>query len=171
MTTYTHDNGIIVGGTDRPGQIAIWSALADSPGDRCYIHPPQAEAIHAAYLHSLGLALWEHDGAQWLIPTEGRGPDDGRRIIRLSDHSMLWANPESTDDAFDRALASYLAAQTPPEPPQPGERWLLDGPDGPIPATVVEHEGQVAFVWTTRGDLCLRRVERFEAATYRRAES
>ena len=35
MTTYTHVNGIIVGGTDRPGQIAIWSALADSPCDCC----------------------------------------------------------------------------------------------------------------------------------------
>ena len=47
MTTYTHDNGIIVGGTNSPAEIAIWSALADGPGDRQYIHPPQAAAIHA----------------------------------------------------------------------------------------------------------------------------
>ena len=60
MTTYTHDNGVIVGGTDSPAEIAIWNALADGPGDRQYIHPPQTAAIHAAYLHSLGLALFEH---------------------------------------------------------------------------------------------------------------
>ncbi len=165
MTTYTHDGITVTRSEDG-------CLYFSGEGTRStFFAANEAAAIHAAYLHSLGLALWEHDGAQWLIPTEGRGPDDWRRIIRLSDHSMLWANPESTDDAFDRAPASYLAAQTPPEPPQPGERWLLDGPDAPIPATVVEHEGQVAFVWMTHGDLHLRRVERFKAATYRRAES
>ena len=65
------------------------------------------DAAHAAHLYSLGLALWEHDGDRWLIPLEGE--EGGRRVIRLSDHSMLWANPESTEDAYDRALASYLA--------------------------------------------------------------
>ena len=166
MTTYTHDNGVIVGGTDSPAEIAIWNALA-------YIHPPQAEAIHAAYLYSLGLALWEHDGAQWLIPTEGRGPDGGRRIIRLGDYSMLWANPESTDDAFDRALASYLAAQTPPEPPQPGERWLL-GPDlGSVeqPVEVVEIGGERYFVLPCGTTPTLVHVADRDPSTYRRAES
>ena len=173
MTTYTHDNGIIVGGTDSPGQIAIWNVLADGPGDRHYIHPPQAEAIHAAYLHSLGLALWEHDGAQWLIPTEGRGPDDGRCIIRLSDHSMLWANPESTDDAFDRALASYLAAHTPPEPPKPGERWLLGTDLGSVeqPVEVVEIGGERYFVLPCGTTPTLVHVADRDPSTYRRAES
>ena len=124
-------------------------------------------------LTSLGLALWEHDGAQWLIPTEGRGPDGGRRIIRLGDYSMLWANPESTDDAFDRALASYLAAQTPPEPPQPGERWLL-GPDlGSVeqPVEVVEIGGERYFVLPCGTTPTLVHVADRDPSTYRRAES
>ena len=131
-----------------------------------------ADATHAAYLHSLGLALWEHDGDRWLIPLEGDNSSGGRYVTRVSDRDMNWALDDPNGDPFDRALASYLAAHhTQPAQPKPGERWLLDGPDGPIPATVVEHEGQVAFVWTTHGDLHLRRVERFKAATYRRAES
>ena len=64
MTTYTHDNGIIVGYTG--GQIAIWNALADGLGDRQYIHPPQAEAIHAAYLRfRRDLGICEAGGGHW----------------------------------------------------------------------------------------------------------
>ena len=164
MTTYTHDGITVTRSED--GRLYFHEGIRST-----FLAADEAAAIHAAYLHSLGLTLWEHDGEHWLIPLEGRSSRGGRYILRLSDHSPMWADPSTPADPFDRALAAYLAAQTPPEPPQPGERWLLDGPDGPIPATVVEHEGQVAFVWTTHGDLHLRRVERFKAATYRRAES
>lgn len=118
MTTYTHDNGIIVTHL-KDGRLYF-----DEDGRSTFFAADEAAAIHAAYLHSLGLALWEHDGAQWLIPLEGS--DDGYRyIMRLGDHSALWADPGSPEDAYDRALAAYLAAQTPPPIPQPGERWLL----------------------------------------------
>ena len=173
MTTYTHDNGVIVGGTDSPAEIAIWNALADGPGDRLYIHPPQAEAIHAAYLHSLGLALWEHDDERWLIPLEGRGSMGGRYVLRLSDHSALWADPVlPLNDSFDSTLAAYLAAHTPPTQPQPGERWLLDK-DGPVeqPVEVVEIGGERYFVLPCGTTPTLVHVADRDPSTYRRAES
>ena len=161
MTTYTHDGITVTRSED--GRLYFNEGIRST-----FLATDEAAAIHAAYLASLGLALWEHDGDRWLIPLEG----DRGYVMRISDHTMNWALDSPHGDSFDRALASYLAAHhTPPAQPKPGERWLLDGPDGPIPATVVEHEGQVAFVWTTHGDLHLRRVERFKAATYRRAES
>lgn len=162
MTTYTHDNGIIVGGTDRPGQIAIC----------CYIHPPQAEAIHAAYLYSLGLALWEHDGDRWLIPLEG-GDNGGRYIMRLSDHSVLWADSSTSADPFDRALAAYLAAHTQPPQPQPGERWLLGMDLGSVeqPVEVVEIGGERYFVLPCGTTPTLVHVADRDPSTYRRAES
>ena len=176
MTTYTHDNGVIVGGTDSPAEIAIWSALAGGPGDRRYIHPPQAEAIHAAYLHSLGLALFEHDGEQWLIPLEGS--DDGYRyIMRLGDHSALWADPVSPEDAYDRALTAYLAAHyAPPAQPQPGERWLLSVTPGfEQEVEVVEVFGERYFAWrdgrSKRMRPTLVPVADRHPSTYRRAES
>ena len=167
MTTYTHDNGITVTRSE-DGRLYFNEGIRST-----FLAADEAAAIHAAYLHSLGLALWEHDGAQWLIPTEGRGPDDGRRIIRLSDHSMLWANPESTDDAFDRALASYLAAQTPPEPPKPGERWLLGTDLGSVeqPVEVVEIGGERYFVLPCGTTPTLVHVADRDPSTYRRAES
>ena len=177
MTTYTHDNGVIVGGTDSPGQIAIWSALAGGPGDRRYIHPPQAAAIHAAYLHSLGLALFEHDGECWLIPLEGRGSRGGRYVLRLSDHSALWADPVlPLTDSFDSALVAYLAAHTPPEPPKPGERWLLSvGLGFEQEVEVVDVVGERYFAWqdgrTKRMTPTLVRVADRDPSTYRRAES
>ena len=166
MTTYTHDGITVTRSED--GRLYFHEGIRST-----FLAADEAAAIHAAYLHSLGLTLWEHGGEQWLIPTEGRGPDDWRRIIRLSDHSMLWANPESTDDAFDRALASYLAAQTPPEPPQPGERWLL-GPDlGSVEqeVEVVEIGGERYFVLPCGTTPTLVHVADRDPSTYRRAES
>ena len=167
MTTYTHD-GITVTRSEDGCLYFSGEGIRST-----FFAANEAAAIHAAYLHSLGLALWEHDGAQWLIPTEGRGPDDGRRIIRLSDHSMLWANPESTDDAFDRALAAYLAAQTPPEPPKPGERWLLGTDLGSVeqPVEVVEIGGERYFVLPCGTTPTLVHVADRDPSTYRRAES
>ena len=166
MTTYTHDGITVTRSED--GRLYFHEGIRST-----FLAADEAAAIHAAYLHSLGLALWEHDGAQWLIPTEGRGPDDGRRIIRLSDYSMLWANPESTDDAFDRALASYLAAQTPPEPPQPGERWLLGMGPGSVeqPVEIVEVGGERYFAWQDETAVHTVRVADRHPSTYRRAES
>ena len=167
MTTYTHDNGVIVTRSE-DGRLYFNEGIRST-----FLAADEAAAIHAAYLHSLGLALWEHDGAQWLIPTEGRGPDDGRRIIRLSDHSMLWANPESTDDAFDRALASYLAAHTPPAQPRPGERWMLGRDLGSVeqPVEVVEIGGERYFVLPCGTTPTLVHVADRDPSTYRRAES
>ena len=173
MTTYTHDNGVIVGGTDSPAEIAIWNALADGLGDRQYIHPPQAEAIHAAYLHSLGLALWEHDGEQWLIPLEGCSGGGGRYVMRISDHDAVWASRVlSVTDRFDRALIAYLAAHTPPAQPQPGEQWLLDM-DGSVeqPVEVVEIGAELYFAWQDGTMPTLERVADRHPSTYRRAES
>lgn len=174
MTTYTHDNGVIVGGTDSPAEIAIWSALADGPGDRCYIHPPQAAAIHAAYLHSLGLALWEYDGERWLIPLEGVNSRGGRYVMRISDHDALWSIPEPcSEDACDRALVSYLAAHTPPAQPKPGERWLLGMDLGSVeqPVEVVEIGAELYFAWQDGTMPTLERVADRHPSTYRRAES
>ena len=167
MTAYTHDGITVTRSED--GRLYFNEGIRST-----FLAADEAAAIHAAYLHSLGLALWEHDGAQWLIPTEGRGPDDGRRIMRLGDYSMLWANPESTDDAFDRALASYLAAQTPPEPPQPGERWLLGMSPGSVeqPVEIVEIGGVTYFAWQDGDTMpALERVADRHPSTYRRAES
>ena len=122
-------------------------------------------------LHSLGLALWEHDGDRWLIPLEGE--EGGRRVIRLSDHSMLWANPESTEDAYDRALASYLAAHTPPAQPKPGERWMLGRGLGSVEqeVEVVEIGGERYFVLPCGTTPTLVHVADRDPSTYRRAES
>ena len=175
MTAYTHDNGVIVGGTDSPAEIAIWNALADGPGDRQYIHPPQAEAIHAAYLHSLGLALFEHDGDRWLIPLEGDPEDDGaRHIMRVSARLFDYALNDPSGDPFDRALAAYLAAHTQPAQPKPGERWLLCRDLGPVeqPVEVVEIGGVTYFAWQDSGMMpTLVRVADRHPSTYRRAES
>ena len=172
MTTYTHDNGVIVGGTDSPAEIAIWNALADGPGDRQYIHPPQAAAIHAAYLHSLGLALFEHDGERWLIPLEGNSRG-GRYVMQISDHTAHWADPSTPTDRYDRTLAAYLAAHTPPAQPKPGERWLLSMDLGSVeqPVEVVEIGGERYFAWQDSGMKTLERVADRDPSTYRRAES
>ena len=147
-----------------------------------------ADAIHAAYLHSLGLTLWEHDGDRWLIPlgvrwghlqvqrpdpgrprTSSRRPR-GRQIMRLSDHSAFWAYPESSEYAHDRALAAYLAAHT---PPQPGERWLLSVNPGGVeqPVEVVKVGGERYFAWQDGTMPTLERVADRDPSTYRRAES
>ena len=178
MTTYTHDNGVIVGGTDSPAEIAIWNALADGLGDRQYIHPPQAEAIHAAYLHSLGLALFEHDGDRWLIPLEGHSSRGGRYVMRISNHVAYWSIPApSTSSRYDRTLAAYLAAHTPPAQPKPSEQWLLSvGLDAAEQETeVVKVGGERYFAWqdgrTKRMTPTLVRVADRHPSTYRRAES
>ena len=130
------------------------------------------DAAHADYLASLGLALFEHDGEQWLIPLEGS--DDGYRyIMRLGDHSALWADPVSPEDAYDRALTAYLAAHTPPEPPKPGERWLLGRDLGSVeqPVEVVEIGGVTYFAWHDGTMPTLVPVADRHPSTYRRAES
>ena len=162
MTTYTHDNGVIVTRSE-DGRLYFNEGIRST-----FLAADEAEAIHAAYLHSLGLALWEHDGDRWLIPLEGE--EGGRRVIRLSDHSVLWANPESTEDAYDRALASYLAAHT---PPQPGERWLLSVNPGGVeqPVEVVKVGGERYFAWQDGTMPTLERVADRDPSTYRRAES
>ena len=130
------------------------------------------DAAHADYLASLGLALFEHFGEQWLIPLEGS--DDGYRyIMRLGDHSALWADPVSPEDAYDRALTAYLAAHTPPEPPKPGERWLLGMDLGSVeqPVEVVEIGGERYFVLPCGTTPTLVHVADRDPSTYRRAES
>ena len=164
MTTYTHDGITVTRSED--GRLYFHEGIRST-----FLAADEAAAIHAAYLHSLGLALWEHDGDRWLIPLEGE--EGGRRVIRLSDHSVLWANPESTEDAYNRALASYLAAQTPPEPPQPGERWLLGMDLGSVeqPVEVVEIGGERYFAWQDGTTPTLVCVADRDPSTYRRAES
>lgn len=123
-------------------------------------------------ISSLGLALWENDGEQWLIPLEG--DEDGcRYIVRLSDHSALWADPLPPLDPFDRALAAYLAAHTPPARPKPGERWLLGIDLGSVeqPVEVVEIGGDRYFAWQDGAVPTLERVADRDPSTYRRAES
>ena len=164
MITYTH-NGITV-------TRSVDGRLYFNEGIRStFLAADEAAAIHAAYLHSLGLALWEHDGDRWLIPLEGE--EDGRRVIRLSDHSTLWANPESTEDAYDRALASYLAAHTPPAQPKPGERWMLGRGLGSVEqeVEVVEIGGERYFVLPCGTTPTLVHVADRDPSTYRRAES
>ena len=167
MTTYTHDNGIIVTSFE-DGRLYF-----DEDGRSAFFAADEAAAIHAAYLHSLGLALWEHDGERWLILLEGRGSRRGRYVLRLSDHSALWADPVlPLNDSFDGALAAYLAAHTPPAQPQPGERWLLDK-DGPVeqPVEVVEVGGELYFAWQDGTMPMLVRVADRHPSTYGRAES
>lgn len=168
MTTYTHDNGIIVTHF-KDGRLYF-----DEDGRSNFFAADEAAAIHAAYLHSLGLELFEHDGDRWLIPLEG--DDDGcRYIMRLSDHGALWASPVlPPTDRFDRALIAYLAAQTPPESPQPGERWLLGMDLGSVeqPVEVIEVGGELYFAWQDGGTMPrLERVADRHPSTYRRAES
>lgn len=163
MTTYTHDNGIIVTHF-KDGRLYF-----DEDGRSTFFAADEAAAIHAAYLHSLGLALFEHDGEQWLIPLEGS--DDGYRyIMRLGDHSALWADPVSPEDAYDRALTSYLAAHT---PPKSGERWLLGTDLGSVEQSVevVEIGGVAYFAWQDGMTPMLVRVADRHPSTYRRAES
>ena len=134
------------------------------------------DAAHAAHLYSLGLALWEHDGDRWLIPLEGVN-SRGRYVMRISDHDALWSIPEPcSEDAYDRALAAYLAAQTLPAQPQPGERWLLSvTPDFEREVEVVEVFGERYFAWqdgrSTRMRPTLVPVADRHPSTYRRAES
>ena len=164
MTTYTHDGITVTRSED--GRLYFNEGIRST-----FLAADEAAAIHAAYLHSLGLALWEHDGDRWLIPLEGE--EGGRRVIRLSDHSVLWANPESTEDAYDRALASYLAAHTPPAQPKPGEQWILSvGPGFEKPVEVVEFGGERYFAWQdeTAAVHTVRVADR-HPSTYRRAES
>ena len=127
----------------------------------------------AAYLTSLGLALWEHDGEQWLIPLD----DDARhivRVMRVSARLFDYALNDPNGDPFDRALASYLAAQAPPAQPKPGEWWLLGMDLGSVeqPVEVVEIGGELHFAWQDGGELpMLVRVADRHPSTYRRAES
>ena len=122
----------------------------------------------------LGLALWEHDGDRWLIPLEGHSSGGGRSVLRLSDHSALWADPVSPKDAYDSALVAYLAAHTPPPQPKPGERWLLGMDLGSVeqPVEVVEIGGERYFAWQDSGMMpMLVRVADRHPSTYGRAES
>ena len=68
MTTYTHDNGIIVTRSE-DGRIYFNEGIRST-----FLAADEAAAIHAAFLHSLGLALWEHDGERWLILPCGTTP-------------------------------------------------------------------------------------------------
>lgn len=167
MTTYTHTNGITVTRSE-DGRLYFNEGIRST-----FLAADEAAAIHAAYLHSLGLALFEHDGECWLIPLEGRGSRGGRCVMRISDHGALWADPVSPEDAYDHALSSYLAAQTPPESPQPGERWLLGMDLGSVeqPVEVVEIGGTRYFAWQDGTMPTLVRVADRHPSTYRRAES
>ena len=123
-------------------------------------------------LSSLGLDLWEHDGDRWLIPLEG-GDNGGRYIMRLSDHSVLWADSSTSADPFDRALAAYLAAHTPPARPKPGERWLLSMDLGSVeqPVEVVEIGRVAYFAWQDGMTPMLVRVADRHPSTYRRNDT
>ena len=168
MTTYTHDNGIIVTHF-KDGRLYF-----DEDGRSTFFAADEAAAIHAAYLHSLGLALWEHDGERWLIPLEGFNGRDGRYVMRISDHDALWSIPEPcSEDACDRALASCLAAHTQPAQPKPGERWLLGTDLGSVeqPVEVVEIGGERYFVLPCGTTPTLVHVADRDPSTYRRAES
>ena len=167
MTTYTHDGITVTRSED--GRLYFHEGIRST-----FLAADEAAAIHAAYLHSLGLTLWEHDGEHWLIPLEGRSSRGGRYILRLSDHSPMWADPSTPADPFDRALAAYLAAHTPPAQPQPGERWLLSTDLGSVeqPVEVVEIGGELYFAWQDGGTMPrLERVADRDPSTYRRAES
>ena len=165
MTTYTHDNGIIVTHF-KDGRLYF-----DEDGCSTFCAADEAAAIHAAYLHSLGLVLWEHDGEQWLIPLEGRESDGARYVMRLSDHDALWSIPEPwAEDAYDRALVAYLDAH---HSPTPGERWLLGTDLGSVEqeVEVVEIGGERYFVLPCGTTPTLVHVADRDPSTYRRAES
>lgn len=166
MTTYTHDGITVTRSED--GRLYFNEGIRST-----FLAVDEAAAIHAAYLASLGLALWEHDGEQWLIPLEGHSSRGGRYVLRLSDHSALWADPVLLPfDRFDRALVAYLATHTPPAQPKPGERWLLDM-DGSVeqPVEVVEIGGERYFVLPCGTTPTLVHVADRDPSTYRRAES
>ena len=168
MTTYTHDNGITVTSFE-DGRLRFNAGTYAA-----FLAADEAAAIHAAYLHSLGLALWEHDGEQWLIPLEGCSSSGGRYVLRLSDHSALWADPVlPPTDSFDRALVAYLDAHTQPPQPQPGERWLLGTDLGSVEqeVEVVEIGGERYFVLPCGTTPTLVHVADRDPSTYRRAES
>ena len=168
MTTYTHDNGVIVTRSE-DGRLYFNEGIRST-----FLAADEAAAIHAAYLHSLGLALWEHDGEQWLIPLEGCSSSGGRYVMRISDHDAVWASAELSADRFDRALIAYLAAHAQPAQPQPGERWLLSTDLGSVeqPVEVVEIGGERYFAWQNSGTMpTLERVADRHPSTYRRAES
>lgn len=167
MTTYTHDGITVTRSED--GRLYFNEGIRST-----FLAVDEAAAIHAAYLASLGLALWEHDGEQWLIPLEGRGSRGGRYVLRLSDHSALWADPVlPLTDSFDSALVAYLAAHTPPAQPKPGERWLLGMDLGSVeqPVEVVEIGGERYFVLPCGTTPTLVHVADRDPSTYRRAES
>ena len=166
MTTYTHDGITVTRSED--GRLYFNEGIRST-----FLAVDEAAAIHAAYLASLGLALWEHDGEQWLIPLEG-GEADARCVMRISNHTAYWSIPApSTSTRYDRALAAYLAAQTPPEPPKPGERWLLGTDLGSVeqPVEVVEIGGERYFVLPCGTTPTLVHVADRDPSTYRRAES
>ena len=164
MTTYTHDGITVTRSED--GRLYF---SGEGTG-RTFLAANEAAAIHAAYLTSLGLALWEHDGEQWLIPLDY----GARHIMRVSARLFDYALNDPNGDAFDRALASYLAAHTPPAQPKPGERWLLGMDLGSVeqPVEVVEVGGELYFAWQDGGTMpTLERVADRDPSTYRRAES
>ena len=128
MTTYTHPDGTHVGTTSIPGEIATWHESADGPGDRLYVSPARAAAIHAAYLDSLGLWLDEETGC--LVDTASRSVHGSSTAFKvLQREAEGWTDDEGwTDrtnrDERDQAVDRYVATLTPPQPePQPGEVW------------------------------------------------
>ena len=165
MITYNHDGITVTRSED--GRLYFTEGIRST-----FLAADEAAAIHAAYLHSLGLALWEHDGEQWLIPLEGRESDGARYVMRLSDHDALWSIPEPcAEDACDRALVAYLDAH---HSPKPGEHWLLSTDLGSVeqPVEVVEIGGELYFAWQDGGTMPrLERVADRHPSTYRRAES
>ncbi len=167
MTTYTHDNGIIVTRL-KDGRLYFDEGIRST-----FLAADEAAAIHAAYLASLGLALFEHDGDRWLIPLEGCSSGGGRYVMRISDHDAVWASPVlPLTDSFDSALFAYLAAHTPPAQPKPGERWLLSvGIGFEQEVEVVEVAGEQYFAWHDGTMPALERVADRHPSTYRRAES
>ena len=74
---------------------------------------------------------------------------------------------------YDRALASYLAAHTPPAQPKPGERWMLGRGLGSVEqeVEVVEIGGERYFVLPCGTTPTLVHVADRDPSTYRRAES
>lgn len=128
MTTYTHPDGTHVGTTSIPGEIATWRESADGPGDRLYVSPARAAAIHAAYLDSLGLWLDEETGC--LVDTASRSVRGSSTAFKvLQREAEGWTDDEGwTDranrDERDQAVDRYVATLAPPQPePQPGEVW------------------------------------------------
>ena len=156
MTTYIHPDGTHVGITDTPGEIATWHTLADGPGDRQYIHPARAAAIHAAYLDSLGLWLDEETGC--LVDTASRRVRGSSTAFKvLQREAEGWTDDEGwTDrtnrDERDQAVDRYVATLAPPQPePQPGEVWEVTLDDGSKARALAESrgDGKVGIRWFT----------------------